>query len=159
MPFSKLISRKDDELLKHSFSPGDYTKVTREDGTAIRVIGDIKYSVSDIDYFAYCLSSEWDPALYDDFGVDCCAVIKDSEEFARRLEAASIGQLDGWRFHHGPVNYFDPYEPSVNDISTMRRQRTFALHTKKNIDFYGLRYTHSVRKASNRRSWVRWAIS
>ena len=110
----KDLARRDDERQKHSYIPGDYAKVTLQDGTELRMIGDIKQTVSGVDYFVYCLSCDWDRQLFDDFGVDCCAIIKSPDIFADRLSAAAKSQLNGWYFHHCPIQYFDPYEMGRN---------------------------------------------
>ena len=103
-------ARQDDELVKSSFMPGAYTKITTEDGQDLGILGDLKESVSGADYFVYCMSCDWDVGLFDDFNSDCCVVIKRPDEFARRLETAAKSQLDGWYFLRSPVEYFDPYE-------------------------------------------------
>jgi hypothetical protein len=128
-------ARKDDEVSKHSFSPGDYTRVTREDGRPIKVIGDVKHSVTGADYFAYCVSGDWDAGLFDDFGVDCCAVIHNPDEFARRMEIAAKQQLPGWYFHHNPVHYFDPYEPGVNEHIDNAMAKDFRFAYQKEYRF------------------------
>lgn len=107
-------ARQDDELVKDAFMPGAYTKITTEDGRELRIAGDLKQSISGTDYFVYCASCDWDPGLFDDFKADCCVVIKNPDELARRFEITSKSQLDGWYFHHCPVEYFDPYERRAN---------------------------------------------
>lgn len=128
-------ARQDDEVQKHSYLPGDYTRVTREDGTPIKVIGDLKSSVAGADYYAHCVSCDWDRELFDDFGVDCCAVIRDPEEFARRMELAAHEQLGGWYFHHNPLNYFDPYEPTVNERIDNAMAKDFRFAYQKEYRF------------------------
>ncbi|MBS4005007.1 MAG: hypothetical protein AB7F72_03720 [Afipia sp.] len=104
-------ARQDDERVKHSYSPGEYISLTMPDGLQVRPIGDLKYSTSGTDYFLYCVSMDWDSVLFDQFsGTDCCVVIKEPDEFARRLEHAAKNLLPGWYFHHCPIEYFDTYE-------------------------------------------------
>lgn len=50
-----------------------------------------------------------DPDLCADFKADACVIIRDPEEFARRLRAAATGLKD-WYFHFSPVEYFDTHE-------------------------------------------------
>ncbi|MDX3969177.1 MAG: hypothetical protein QHD01_21630 [Bradyrhizobium sp.] len=81
------------------------------DGQVVRPTSDLKYSTSGTDYFLYCVAMDWDPYLFDKFsGTDCCVVIKDPDEFARRMEQAAASQLLGWYFHHCPIDYFDTHE-------------------------------------------------
>lgn len=105
-------ARQDDELLKHSYASGDYVTITFPDGRQSRPIGNVKYSASGTDYFLYCVSTDWDPDLFQDFNpADCCVVIKNPNEFARRLEQAGRrSQFSDWYFHYCPVSYYDPYE-------------------------------------------------
>jgi len=68
------------------------------------------------DYYAFCMACDWDVNLFAAFdGADSCVVIKDVEEFARRIEVAAAEQLSNWYFHHNPVQYFDPYERVRNE--------------------------------------------
>ena len=103
-------ARKDDELVKHSYSPGEYVVLTFPDGRTSRPIGDLRYSVTGTDYYVYCVSNDWDPDLFPDFNADACVVIHDPEEFARRLKDAAAPKLGDWYFHYNPVEYFDTYE-------------------------------------------------
>ncbi len=103
-------ARQDNELVKDAFMPGAYTKITTADGRELKIIGDLKQSVHGADYFVYCVSCDWNESLFDDFNADCCVVIRNPNEFSRRLELAAQSQLHGWYFHHNPVEYFDPYE-------------------------------------------------
>ncbi len=107
-------ARADEERAKVSFMPGEYSRITSHDGREIPFIGDIRRSVSAPNYYVLCLSCDWDSALFTDFQADACAVIRGTDAFAERLEAASKLQLDDWYFHHNPVEYFDPHEMPEN---------------------------------------------
>lgn len=105
------LARKDDERIKRYRSPGEYVTLTMPDGRQVRPIGDPEYNASGTDYFLYCVSLDWDPDFFQDFsGSDCCVIIKDPEEFARRLERAGAKPLPGWMFHHCPIQYYDTHE-------------------------------------------------
>jgi hypothetical protein len=103
-------ARADEELSKSCFLPGEYTTLTTQVGKKIPVIGDVCRTASSPNYLVLCMSCDWDFALFGDFGADSCVVIRDPDEFARRLELAAKDRLDGWYFYHNPVEYFDPYE-------------------------------------------------
>ena len=103
--------RTDNELEKSSFKPGEYTKITTEDGREIPIKGDFQRTISAPDFFVLSMACDWDSALFKEFG-NSCVVIRDTEEFAQRLESAAKYHLDGWLFYHNPVHYYDPYEMS-----------------------------------------------
>jgi hypothetical protein len=103
-------ARADEELEKSSFMPGEYARITTKDGKPIPIIGDVRRTVSAPDYYTLCLSCDWDSALFEAFGADACVVIRHPEVFARRVDTVAKGQLEGWYFHHNPIQYFDPYE-------------------------------------------------
>lgn len=121
-------ARQDEEQSKDSFLPGAYTRVTTQDGRNLSIIGDIKRTVSTPDYYVFCMTCDWDRNLFSAFNADCCVVIKDGEDFARRLESATSSLLPGWYFHHNPVQYFDPYEMRENEYfkATMSKDFQFA---------------------------------
>jgi hypothetical protein len=133
-------ARQDDERVKESYSPGEYVTVSMPGGQQVRPTSDLKYSVSGTDYFLYCVSMDWDPHLFDDFsGADCCVVIKNPDEFARRLEHASKSQLPGWYFHHCPIGYFDTHEriPKERIDNAMSKDFRFAYQREYRFLFAG----------------------
>lgn len=103
-------ARADEERAKNSFVSGRYTRIITQEGKEIPIIGDVRRTVSAPDYFVLCMSCDWDPTLFDDFGSDSCVIVRDPEAFAQRLELAVKLVLNDWYFHHNPVEYFDPYE-------------------------------------------------
>jgi hypothetical protein len=108
-------ARQDEECSKKSFLAGARTRITTNDGRNIPFIGCVERTVSMPNYYVFCMSCDWDKELFTDFDeVDTCVVIKDAEQFARRIEIAAAPQLPGWYFHHNPVEYFDPYEMGIS---------------------------------------------
>ncbi|MGF1623959.1 MAG: hypothetical protein ACFCVH_03670 [Alphaproteobacteria bacterium] len=103
-------AQRDEELSKHAYMPGRYTKITTQDGQPIEIIGDVQRTVSASGYHLVCFSCVWDPQLFEDFQADTCVVVTDPAEFARRLEAAGAAVFPGWYSIDCPVQYFDPYE-------------------------------------------------
>jgi hypothetical protein len=102
--------RANDERAKHCFWPREHTPVSTQDGRGIRLLSDVRRTVSGPDYYLLCLSCDWDPALFGEFDADACVIIRNPEVFAERLAHAAQPQLSGWYFHHNPAEYFDPYE-------------------------------------------------
>jgi hypothetical protein len=84
------------------------------------------------------LSCEFDSGLFDDFGgADACAVIHDGYVFAQRLDAAAKNELDGWHFHHNPVQYFDPYERRKDECFDAAMCKDFRFAYQREYRFYG----------------------
>lgn len=109
-------ARQDDECTKKAFLPGAHTRITTRDGIDIPISGDVEKAVSMPDYYVFCMTCDWDANLFSEFdGADSCIVIKNVEEFARRIDHAAAPQLPNWDFHHNPVEYFDPYERIKNE--------------------------------------------
>src|SRR5207249_1358376 len=125
--------RTDDELRKYSFLPGRHIQVTTQSGQEIPVIGDLRRTVSSADYYVLCMACGYHPSLFADFKADSCVVIKNADEFARRMEKATMSQLPGWDCHYGPLQYFDPYEVVRNEM--------FHTHMSKHFSFaYQMEY-------------------
>ena len=107
--------RTDDELKIHRYLPGHHTKVATKEGKKIPIIGDLHetYSIP-MDYYTLCMSTDFEPYIFEEFDYDSCVIIKNPDQFAIRLEASTKSLLPNWYFHHNPVEYFDPYEPYKN---------------------------------------------
>lgn len=107
--------RTDDELKIHRYLPGHHTRVTTKEGKEIPIIGDLHetYSIP-MNYYTLCMSTDFEPYIFEEFGYDSCVIIKDPDQFAMRLVASTKSLLPNWYFHHNPVEYFDPYEPYKN---------------------------------------------
>lgn len=102
---------QDTEESKASFQQGERTRITSHAEGRIPGMDDDELTASSTDYYVFCASCDWDRNLFTSFdGADACLIIKDVEEFGRRLESAASARLSGWRCFHGPVHYFDPYE-------------------------------------------------
>lgn len=107
--------RTDDELNIHLYLAGQHTRITTKDGKEIPIIGDFHetYSIP-MNYYTLCMSTDFEPRIFEEFSYDSCVIIKDPEQFAARLEASTKRFLPNWYFHHNPVEYFDPHEPYKN---------------------------------------------
>lgn len=108
--------RGDEERSKKAFLPGQYSRITTIDGREMPILGDIVRSVSAPDYYVLCMSCDWDPILFAAFESDACIAIFQPEVFSQRLQLSAKSHVDGWLFHDGPVEYFDPFERIPNHI-------------------------------------------
>lgn len=106
-------ARYDIETEKSRFTQGEHVKITTESGQIIPVIGDVTHTTSLPNYYLYCTSADYDDALLAEFG-GACVIIKNPEEFSRRLEKWGGQYLVGWNLYDLPVEYYDPYEPIRN---------------------------------------------
>jgi hypothetical protein len=107
--------RTDDELNIHRYLPGQHTRITTKEGKEIPIIGDAHetYAIP-MNYYTLCMSTDFEPKIFEEFSYDSCVIIKSPEQFAARLEASTKSLLPKWYFYHNPVEYFDPYEPYKN---------------------------------------------
>jgi hypothetical protein len=103
-------ARFDEEQVKHRFTPSEYTRITRTEGRRVSAIGDVRWTCHAPDYYLLCLSCKGDRRIAKAFGKDACLRISNIDELGRRLEVATHRLLPNWRLHHGPVEYYDPYE-------------------------------------------------
>lgn len=120
--------RTDDEKNKERWFVGDYSKITTKNREEIKIIGDVKASISACDYYVLCLSHDFEPLIFEQFGYDSCLIIKNPEQFASRLEHEFNKHVHGWYFHHNPIQYFDPFEHVKNEYfsPTMSKDFSFA---------------------------------
>ena len=72
----------------------------------------------------FCCSNEFDYRLFHAFkndkgqSADSCLVIRDVDEFAKRLDAAVQKQLPKWHYYGGIGAYYDPYNvPRIQPVS------------------------------------------
>jgi hypothetical protein len=57
------------------------------------------------DFWLYCVSSSTESRLFVDFDATACVIIKDREEFSRRLSAAGVKTFPGTNFQEGRAVY------------------------------------------------------
>ncbi|BET57527.1 hypothetical protein GEO60473_05670 [Geobacter sp. 60473] len=128
-------ARQDEELSKKSFLSGSHTRITTQDGRELPIIGNVQQSVSMPNYYVWCVACDWDQDLFAHFKANCCIVIKDGDEFARRLEDAASELLPGWYFHHNPVQYFDPYERLKDEFFDAAMSKDFRFAYQREYRF------------------------
>lgn len=68
------------------------------------------------DYWLYCLSSSVESRLFVDFNAEACVIIRDRDEFRRRLLAAGATAFPGARGRDGSAVYVDPLRPRTARI-------------------------------------------
>jgi hypothetical protein len=67
-------------------------------------------------FWLYCVSSSAEPRLFVDFNATACVIIKDREEFSRRLRAAGATAFVGTIAREGRASYIDPLRPKTAKI-------------------------------------------
>ncbi|WP_153002438.1 hypothetical protein [Pseudomonas putida] len=140
----KDAARQDQEMVKGRFLNGPKTIITNLDGLRIPTIGDVRISHSGPEYFLLCMSCDWDVELFDDFGVDHCGVVEDVEGFALKLEEALAHAMPGYRFHHNPVEYYDPYEAVRDQYFSHAMSKDFKYAYQREYRFLALNTNSDV---------------
>jgi hypothetical protein len=128
-------ARSDEERAKSRFMPGEYSQIMTSDGRQQPFIGDVRSIISAPNYYCLSFAGEFDSALFGDFGADACAVIRDGDMFAERLEVAGKTELGDWYFHHNPVQYFDPYERRRDEYFDPRMSKDFRFAYQREYRF------------------------
>ena len=68
------------------------------------------------DHYLFCLSSVFEPALFDDFECDACLIIRDPLKFRDRLMFPVHEALGTRGYGFSPVTYIDPITQSNKEI-------------------------------------------
>ena len=118
-------ARYDKELSKDSFTSGGHVHIVMPDGKKSPIIGDLCTTTSMPDYYLFSMSCDWDADMFQDFGVDSCVIIKDSEAFSARVESATQKELPDFEFFDFPVEYYDPYERIKNQAFSTGISKSF----------------------------------
>ncbi|HEX8174077.1 MAG TPA: hypothetical protein VF543_03040 [Pyrinomonadaceae bacterium] len=84
----------------------------------IQPVGNVTYTLrSRTNYYVYCMSAVYDYRLFDDFGYNSCLIIKNPQEFIKRLIAGFKTVLPDWNGFAVPVTYYDPYNTTVSELN------------------------------------------
>ena len=106
------LAIQDDELhLRTYVTPYDYD---------LGVIGSLKDQLPErcwavinnkkpTDHYIYCVTVKFDFRYFLDFTADACVIVKNQDEFVRRLMVAVGRELPGWKLSFEGVRYMDPY--------------------------------------------------
>lgn len=140
-------ARQDDEMKKSYRRPGQQIKITTEDGTLLKPIGDVEFSTrrrapegSELDtpYWMCSFSSDLDPRLFEDFkgsdGEDGCIVIFEPYEFVRRSMPALNSAAPFATKSLFPTVYYDPYYPVSEELCVMK-SKTFKYAYQREMRF------------------------
>ena len=102
-------AQKDNEMELSQYLDPKEAKITTQAGEVIEAVSTIDMTyMAETDYYVWCCSDQLDYRLFDDFGADCCLLIKDSFRFADDFEAAIKDQVSILDIGCGPVEYLDP---------------------------------------------------
>jgi hypothetical protein len=74
------------------------------------------------DFYVWCCSQVYEPRLFIDFKADACLIVRDREEFARRINAGLLAKYPRLPYMRGDnVRYYDPLSPDdvVKNMTTM----------------------------------------
>lgn len=63
------------------------------------------------DFWLYCVTTSVQPRLFVDFDATACVIIRDRDEFRRRIRKAASEAIPNALFREGQANYFDPLLP------------------------------------------------
>jgi hypothetical protein len=100
--------------------------------------GNITRTSHTSDYYVSCLTKQLDPRLFDDFQSDCCIIVHEPAEFARRMFKSARTLLPSWHGVFRDVHYIDPYRPPPDN------PEDFGVFCSKNFRFW---YQKEVRFA------------
>lgn len=126
------IARQDDELVLTTIvTPYDFDLGTISPGFRSAVPRRGWYSIEHrkpSDHYLYCMTIGFDFRYFVDFGfagtpARSCVVIKDQDEFDRRLRTAVRKELKGWAVFIQPARYVDPY--FVHEVLPGARSENF----------------------------------
>lgn len=103
---------RDSELELTVFVQPEEIKLKLKDGSYLKPKGVIDFtSKVDSNYYVYCMGQFLFPRLFNDFDADSVLIIRDRDEFLRRLISGVEKSLPRWKGVHASVAYTDPYIP------------------------------------------------
>lgn len=115
---------KDDELSISAIAMKGEVQITIPDDRMgplkgpVDPIGNVTFtSRSTTNYFVCCLTHTLDPRLFADFGYDACVIVKDVNEFRRRLNIAMRLNLGPWLAFDSAIAYVDPYNTDRRNMN------------------------------------------
>lgn len=112
---------RDDELLTEHLTPNGtrlYVKLDGEFQEIHGIVGPLHYKRRCDNYYVFCAAHRFEPRLFDDFDADACLVVRDCEEFARRLMHGVAHVAGMARCACGNVQYIDPFDQLTSSDSS-----------------------------------------
>jgi hypothetical protein len=108
-------SIRDNELQFDQFICGTDVRIQSKDGRwhSPPLVGPVRLTqTAESDYYFSSYSVLFEHRLFDDFEADGCIIVKDPNEFCKRLAEAFRGALPAWTCQIGGVQYLDPLRPT-----------------------------------------------
>jgi hypothetical protein len=120
--------RTDIEREKSALLAGERIRVSTIDGRSIPVKGNLRRTVAFPTYYLASFACDYCSLMLTEFKYDSYVLILDGEEFCRRFEAAATRQAASYIAHHNPIEYFDPFDHTLDsDIDpAMSKEFRFA---------------------------------
>ena len=98
----------------------------------------LEFSITSFtDYWLTCFGQSLQPRMAVDFDADAILVVRNAEEFRRRLRKAVRKVTDYKKMGHGPVKYFDPYSPNC-DIRNIPLIKPFKFYYQHEFRYFWL---------------------
>lgn len=121
-------ARQDDELVRTQKSRGQDVVITNlRTGQPIQAIGDVSYQQEvGTNYYTICMSSAWDPLLFDEFkDANSCLIIHNTDEFCELVHHHVDKVLKGWIGWDAAVSYLSksPHGPAFSKPWTYLAQK------------------------------------
>jgi hypothetical protein len=121
-------ARQDDELVRRQTSRGEDVVIKNlSTGQPIRATGDVNYLQQvGTNYYTICMSSVWDPLLFDEFkGSTSCLIIHNTDEFCELVHHHVDKVLKDWIGWDAAVSYLSrsPHGPAFTKPWTYLAQK------------------------------------
>jgi hypothetical protein len=121
-------ARQDDELVRKQTSKGEDVTITNlRTGRPIPAFGAVGYRQEvGTDYYTICMSSAWDPLLFDEFkGSTACLIVHNTDEFCELVHHHVDKVLKDWAGWDAAVSYLSksPHGPAFSKPWTYLAQK------------------------------------
>lgn len=128
---SLLPAQRDNELARTVMLDASRMQITHTgvDGITrpIQAIGKAEVTArAGNNFYVWCVTTTFDPRLFDDFGGDTCLIIHDPATFLARMYAAMTEALPDWPGCSILVHYYDPVRPGDAVLSPLDKDFRYA---------------------------------
>lgn len=131
-------ARKDDELTHWAITPNERLAMTvygrsvdEPEGTERELPFEGKELLRGLmvpNFYVWCCGREYDARLFHEFEADAVIVIRDIDEFRKRLASAVNEMFPQWSMSDGPVTYYDPYSVRAEQLVPLFMKHMRYLH-------------------------------